>query len=65
MAVKGEALFRCLMPIGPRIGQGGPAPFIFPEILPPEASGIGDMRLRPDHHSALAISSFIISLVPP
>jgi hypothetical protein len=53
------------MPIGPRIGQGGPVLFILPEILPPEASGICHTRHRPDLHSALAISSFMISLVPP
>lgn len=47
MTAQGEALFRCLMPVGPRIGQGGPAHFILREILPPEASDIGLHAAQP------------------
>jgi hypothetical protein len=43
MTAQGEALFRCLMPVGPRTGQGGPYPFILLKILPPEASDIGSL----------------------
>ncbi len=38
--------------------------FIFGKILPPEASRTFNPR-HTRHHSALAISSFMISLVPP
>jgi len=43
MTVQGEALFRCLMPVGPRTGQGGPYPFILLKILLPEASEIASL----------------------
>ena len=33
MAVKGEALLRRLMPVGPRVGQGELSYFIFPQVL--------------------------------
>lgn len=64
MAVQGEAPLQCLMPIGLRVGRGGPPLFILPEILPPEAS-IRSICTCIHHHNDLEISSFMISFVPP
>jgi len=41
------------------------APFFLAKILPPEAAIRCDMHLRLHDQSALEISSFMISLVPP
>ena len=63
MAAKGEALL-------PRQGRvaGWTPPFIFPKILPPEASdgkaGRGDHWFTPSLKPR-EINSFMISLVPP
>ena len=45
--------------------QGRTLGFFFAQILPPEAPALSAMYGRRTHHSDLAISSFMISLVPP
>ena len=68
MGVKGEALSRAGCQQASARGRVRRAPFIFPEILPPEAPGgrvcRGLHRVAPSLKGR-AISSFMISLVPP
>jgi|GEM_PF-5765892 len=68
MGVKGEALSRSGCQVASVRGRVPGPCFIFPQILPPEAAG--GCRGRIGHEGFVpviprAISSFMISLVPP
>jgi hypothetical protein len=68
MGVKGEALPRSECHAASVRGRVRRPCFIFPQILPPEASGACRARVGHDCLPSVklrAINSFMISLVPP